>query len=241
MRKRMTCIALALCMLLSLCACGSSKAPVSETPTPATETGKETAAPSEPKEPTENTASDEPADTTPEPESEDDGVDNAAWDTLESMGKIETENGLFYVNITLPADFVGEDVTQESIDAKAGETYTSGKLNDDGSVTYKMTKKQHKAMLDGITESIETSLQDMVDSSDNAFTKIDHNSDFTSFDAHVSTEELGFAESFMVLGFYMYGGMYGIFTGKEVDNISVNFYSASGKLINTANSSDMKG
>ncbi|MDY6365553.1 MAG: hypothetical protein SPL18_02695 [Oscillospiraceae bacterium] len=135
MRKRMICITLALCMLLSLCACGSSKAPVSETPASATETSKETTAPSESGEPTENTASDEPADTTPEPESEDDGVDNAAWDTLESMGKIETENGLFYVNITLPADFVGEDVTQESIDAKAGETYTSGKLNDDGSVT----------------------------------------------------------------------------------------------------------
>ena len=241
MRKRMICCALALCLLLSLCACGSSKAPATQAPAPAAESGKETTVPSDSGVPAENTDANEPADTTPEPESEDDGIDDAAWDTLESMGKIETENGLFYVSITLPADFVDEDITQESIDANAGEIYTSGKLNDDGSVTYKMTKKQHKAMLDGITESIETSLQDLVDSSDNAFTKIDHNSDFTTFDAYLSTEELGFAESFMVLSFYMYGGMYSIFTGNEVDNVSVNFYSAGGELISTANSSDMNG
>lgn len=240
MRNRIICLVMALGLLLSLCACGSTADPkVVETQAPVADSGDTT--PAEAADSAEGTNSESVADPVPAQENEDDGIDDAAWDKLESMGKIETENGLFYVSITLPADFVGEDVTQESIDAKAGENYTSGKLNDDGSVTYKMTKKQHKAMLDSISESIEKSLQEMIDSPDYAFTEITHNDNYTSFDVHLSTEELGFAESFMVLGFYMYGGMYNVFTGQEVDNIEVNFYSSSGKLINTANSSDMQG
>lgn len=216
MRKNIVCIILALCMLLALCACGGSSS-------------------SEEK----NRDSGDTADISA-PKNEDDTIDDEAWDDLSSLGRIETENGLFYVSITLPEAFVGEDVTQASIDANAGRTYTSGKLNDDGSVTYKMTKKQHKAMLESISGNIEETLQKMIDSPDYSFTRITHNSDFTSFDVYVDAEEVGFAESLMVLGFYMYGGMYSVFTGKEVENVAVNYYSSSGALIRTANSSDMK-
>jgi hypothetical protein len=61
------------------------------------------------------------------------------------------------------------------------------------------------------------------------------------FDAYLSTEEVGLAESFMVMGFYMYGGMYGLLFGHQADNIAVNYYSPSGNLISTANSSEMGG
>ena len=169
---------------------------------------------------------------------EEDTVEDASWDELESLGMIETENGLFYVSITLPKDLVGENVTQESIDQAAGDTYTSGKVNEDGSVTYRMTKKQHKAMLDGITKSIDDALQEMAASGDMAVSEVTHNKDFTSFDVKLTTEEIGLAEGFMVMALYMYGGMYSIFTGKR-SNITVNYYSASGKLIETANSADL--
>ena len=104
-----------------------------------------------------------------------------------------------------------------------------------------MTEKLKTRMLDEFTKSIDDGLQELVDSPDYAFTKITHNSDFTSFDAYLSTEEVGFTESFMVIGFYMYGGIYSIFSGRTVDNIAVNYYSASGNLISTANSSEMGG
>lgn len=40
---------------------------------------------------------------------------------------------------------------------------------------------------------------------------------------------------------YMYGGMYHIFNGTEVDNIAVGFINeATGEIINTANSRDME-
>lgn len=230
--KRTISIIMALLLVLSLCACGSSNTNEIASSQPS-QAGA-----------TQGTESSPDAPETTEPSaqpSEEDLIDDAAWDELESLGRIETENGLFYVSITMPAEFVGSDITQESIDANAGEMYTSGKLNEDGSVTYKMTKKQHKAMLETIAQSIEDGLQELVDSSDYAFTKITHNDDFTQFDAYLSTEEVGFTEGFMAMGFYMYGGMYSLFTGRDVDNIAVNYYSASGNLISTANSSEMGG
>ena len=172
---------------------------------------------------------------------EEDLIVDEAWDELESLGKIETENGIFFVSITLPADIAGEEVTQESLDAKAGENYISARLNDDGSVTYKMTKAQHKAMLDGMVESMDEALQELTDSDQYAFADIRHNSDFTSFDVTLDTNELGLTESFMVVAFYMYGGIYGLFSGHEADNIQVNFYSPDGTLINTGNSKDLEG
>lgn len=196
-------------------------------------------------EPAEEPAKDETAseivpEETEETVIEEETVDDPAWDELESLGKIETENGLFFVSITLPADFVGEEVTQESIDANAGTNYTSGKLNEDGSVTYRMTKAQHGAMLDSISQSIEDSLKEMTESDDYAFKDITHNDDFTSFDVTLTTEELGITESFMVIAFYMYGGMYSIFTGKQKD-ITVNYYSSNGDLLNTGSSADLAG
>ncbi len=94
-------------------------------------------------------------------------------------------------------------------------------------------------MLDYNTKSIDGALREMVDSSDYAFTKITHNDDFTVFDAYLSTEEVGLAEGFMAVGFYMYGGLYALFTGRQADNIAVNYYAAGGNLISTANSSEM--
>lgn len=229
--KKVLSALLALLLVFSLCACGGSPSAggTTTTNTDTTATGNT------------ETATTSSQEETPASVNEEDAIDDSAWDELESLGRIETENGLFYVSITLPAEFVGSDITQESIDANAGEMYTSGKLNDDGSVTYKMTKKQHKAMLDNIIQSIDEGLQEMVDSSDYAFTKITHNDDFTVFDAYLSTEEVGFTEGFMAMGFYMYGGMYGLFSGHQTDNIAVNYYSPSGNLISTANSSEMGG
>jgi len=169
---------------------------------------------------------------------EEDMIDDPAWDTFESLGQVETENGLFFVTVTLPADLAGEEVTQESIDAGAGETYTSGKLNEDGSVTYRMTKRQHKNMLDTLASGMDEALKEMCESDDYAISEITHNNDFTEFDVKLTTEELGFAEGFLVLGLYMYGGMYSIFRGKQSD-IKVNYYSSSGELLETANSADL--
>lgn len=49
------------------------------------------------------------------------------------------------------------------------------------------------------------------------------------------------AESFSVIAFYMYGGIYNVLNGEEIDNISVTFINAdSGEVISVSNSSDME-
>ena len=168
----------------------------------------------------------------------DDGIDDSAWDELEAVGNIQTENGILTASITIPAELVGDEMTQEELDANAESSYISAKLNEDGSVTYKLTKQQHKAMLDDFVETMDQSIQEMLDSEDYAFTDIKYNDDYTQFDVTLSTDEVGFAEGFAALAFYVYGGMYGIFSGHTADNITVNYYDANGNLIESANSND---
>jgi hypothetical protein len=159
---------------------------------------------------------------------------------LEAIGAVEVENGLLTVSVTLPTDFVTDEVTQEKLDADAGDNYLSAKLNEDGSVTYKMTKAQHRAMLDGITEGMEESLQEMINDDEKyGIAKINHNGTYSVFDVTMDTDKLGLGDSFTVIAFYMYGGMYGIFSGNRADNVIVNFYDPAGNLIQTGNSANM--
>lgn len=159
---------------------------------------------------------------------------------LEALGDVEVDEGLFNVELTIPKDFIGE-TTQEELDKIASEKgYKSATLNEDGSVTYIINKKQHKEMLDGITQSIDESLAEMVGSESYPnITNVEANSDYTHFTVTTKNTELDMAESFSVMGFYMYGGMYGIFSGKEVENVQVDFVNAdTGEIIESANSKD---
>lgn len=70
-------------------------------------------------------------------------------------------------------------------------------------------------------------------------TNVSANDDFTNFTVTVSADELGLAESMSVIGLYMYGGLYGIFSGQTPDNIHVDFVNAdSGEVISSADSSE---
>ena len=164
-----------------------------------------------------------------------------AMSDLEAIGDIKVEQELFDVTITVPADFVGT-ITQEELDAKSVENGYKATLNDDGSVTYVMTKKQHTQMMDDISKSLNDSLAEMVGSEDYPnITAITANADFTKFTVTTKNTEPDFAESFAVIAFYTYGGMYHIFNGTTVDNILVEYVNAdSGEVISTANSKDME-
>lgn len=165
---------------------------------------------------------------------------NADMAALEAIGDVEVKNGFLTVSITLPKGFVTDEVSQKKLDAEAGDNYLSAKLNEDGSVTYKLTKAQHGAMLKGITKSMAESLQEMINDDEKyGIAEIKHNDTYSVFDVTMDTDTLGLADSFTLLAFYMYGGMYGIFSGNKVDNVIVNFYDPTGKLIKSGNSADM--
>ena len=74
-------------------------------------------------------------------------------------------------------------------------------------------------------------------------TNIETNDDFTVFTVTTKSTELSLSESFSVMGFYMYGGMYGAFNGADPDtfDVRVDFVNAdSGEIIDTASLSDVQ-
>lgn len=158
---------------------------------------------------------------------------------LSGIGETEVENGIVFVKITLSQDFVGTDITQEEIDAKAGESYTSGKLNPDGSVTYKMTHSQYNSMLSEMSAAVDEGIQELVDEETLSIESVSHNAKYTQFDVTLSTTTLGFSDMFTAYVFYLYGGMMGIMTGERGADIVVNYYDPAGNLIESGHSANM--
>ena len=169
-------------------------------------------------------------------ETSDDGMKE-----LEALGDVNVDKGLFNVTLNIPKDYVGE-TTQKELDELAKEKgFKSITLNSDGSATYVMNKAQHEELLSGIRDSINSSLQEMVDSEEYPnITKIEANEDFTNFTVTTKNKELDFAETLGIVTFYMCGGMYAVFSGKEVENVHVDYVNAdSGEIIDSGDSKDM--
>lgn len=214
--KKLLAAALAATLALNLCACSSS-GQAEPSPAPAASESQASAG--------ESTSE------------ASDGMED-----LESLGDIEVDKNLFDVVITMPADLVGE-TTQEELDRQAAESGVhSITLNEDGSATYVMSKEQHKKLLEDTRQSIRTSLDEMVGSEDYPnITSIEANDDFTSFTVTTTSTEVSFTEAFSVIGLYMYGGIYGIFSGETPDNIHVDFVNAdTGEIMESSDSKDME-
>ena len=175
--------------------------------------------------------------TSPSPEASEDALQNDL-DELSKIGEVEVKDGILTVSITLPSSFLG-DVTQEDLDNDAGASYVSAKLNDDGSVTMKLTKAQYEEMMQEIVEEVDSSINELKEDENCTITDIKQNDDYTVFDVTLSSNEVGLYDAFSVIGFYMYGGMYAVFKGVKVDNIVVNFYDPDGNLITSSNSSEL--
>lgn len=174
----------------------------------------------------------------------DDATESSAESTedIAALGDIEVEENIFDVEITIPADYV-ESTTQEEVDQEAAEAGVhSATLNEDGSVTYVMSKAQHKKMLEDTRASIQQSLSDMVGSEEYPnITNIETNDDFTKFTVTTSSTELSIEESFSVVAYYMYSGVYGIFSGVTPENVHVDFVNAdTGEIIESSDSQDME-
>ncbi len=159
---------------------------------------------------------------------------------LDALGDIEVEKELFDVNLTIPAQYIGE-LDQAKLQQQAAEGGYKITMNDDGSATYTMTKSQHKKLLEEMSSTINSSLSEMISSGNYPnFTDIVANEDFTNFTVTTKSTELDMNESFSTVALYMYGGMYGIFNGKTPENIHIDFINAdSGEIIESTDSSNM--
>jgi hypothetical protein len=214
--KRLVALTAAAALALSLAAC--STAP-STADTPA-ETPAPTAAP------------------TTEP---DISLQEAA-DAISTAEQIEVDDNLFDVTLTLPADYASDITAEEIAQQVADGKVHTGVLNDDGSVTYTMSKAQHAALLESIAAELRSTLDDMIGSTDYPnLTAIETNDDFTDFTVYTTTQPgaMGLSDEMSVLIYYTCGKMYGIVSGQEPDNIHVDILNAeSGELVSAHDSRD---
>ena len=158
-----------------------------------------------------------------------------------SSAIFETNKGLFTVDLTVPADYAGNHTQQELNETAEEFGYDSITLNVDGSITYKMTKRQHEELMDETRKEINNQLQDMIGGEDYpSFTDIKANSDFTEFTVTTTSEDLNMTESMSIFVFYTYGGLYSAFSGKDIDNIHVKYVNQNtGNVISEADSKDL--
>lgn len=160
-------------------------------------------------------------------------------DTNESYQLISS-SGLFNVALTIPAEYV-EGTTQKELNKQAKEgIFKSATLNKDGSVTYVMSKSQHKEMLNTLNDSIADELNKIPNSTDYPnVTKVEANDDYTKFTVTTASTELSFEEQFLSVQLYIYGGMYNAFNNLSpvisVDYVNVD----SGATIYSGKSSDI--
>ncbi|MGI8350125.1 hypothetical protein NiCM35_10105 [Niallia circulans] len=136
--------------------------------------------------------------------------------------KMNVDKGLSNVEITLPASlFEGEDIDSVIADVeKEGIKVTK---NEDGSLTYKMSKAKHKEMMKEMEASLEESIKEIKESDDYVSIKdITHNKAFSEFTLVVDKKKYEDSmDSFAIFTLGITGMMYQVYSGVDPDDYQV--------------------
>ena len=139
--------------------------------------------------------------------------------------EVSVDKGLLNVGVTLPESFFADTTEEEIISSAKEEGIKEAKVNEDGSVTYVMSKSKHKEMMKEIKEEMASNVEDIVTSGDYPSIKeISYNKDFSEFDIKVDREayENGL-DGFAIFGLVLSGAYYGAFEGKAEDDLKLTF------------------
>jgi outer membrane murein-binding lipoprotein Lpp len=129
---------------------------------------------------------------------------------------IQVDEGLLTVDITFPESLVNmgeQKMTQAKVDAAVKESgYLAGKLNEDGSVTYTMTKLKQQELLSSARKSFDEAIQAAID--ENPTVKsITRSDDFSEIKIEVSKQDM--TNGFLGLSFAFTAYFYQVLDGKE--------------------------
>lgn len=114
------------------------------------------------------------------------------------------------IDVTLPASFFDEEGMAEVNERAKENGVKEVTVNDDGSVTYKMTENAHKKMLKEVKKSIDKTIKETLEDKTNypSFADITYNDEVTEFEVSVDQASYGALESFGILPLYVSGGLY---------------------------------
>ena len=216
--KKTLALLLALLLLFSLAACSGEKT----TPAPATDApasgAPETAAP-ETAAPAEGTEQPDEGSAAPTPGAEEGETQPEA--TQAPDGQDEE-----IVTITMSPDFFDTEATEEELKASAlEEGFLDAKLNEDGTLTYTMTRAKQQELLTTLMEGLETGIQEMTEGEEAvpSFKRIEYTDDLSSFDIFIDPEQYGDFDAFYALTLAFYGATYQAFSGNTEADSRVRF------------------
>ena len=163
---------------------------------------------------------------------------NKGVKSTSSNDGISVDKNLFSVDVTIPASFYEDQkITQAELDADAAKKgYGKAKLNSDGSVSFRMSKAQHKAALAEMKKSVDDYIQESVNESPKIFKKISYNSNMTEINISVDKAnfEDNFAAGFVGFGIAFQASFYQMFNGTQTPKTELNLIDAStGKVFDT--------
>ena len=175
---------------------------------------------------------------------------NASSDTADGSNEsISVDKNVLSVEITIPASMYGEEgANEESLeidkDAYPDLEYT---INDDGSVTYKMSKSTHQKFLDELKASLDEGFQELTDQESDSyvasFTEISYNDDLSVFNVIVDPEAYTSWDTLYALSLEIAGMYYQAFTGVDSDDlfVEVNFINeTTNEIIDTINTDSLQ-
>lgn len=162
--------------------------------------------------------------------------DTEETESNEEGGGVSVDEGLFNVEVTIPSSFFeGEDPEQVAANVDNAEEAT---VNDDGSITYKMSKAQHEEMMEEVGTSVEEATTTITESGDYpSIQAIETSDNYDQFNVQVDRE--AYENSFdgiatMTLG--VVGSLYQLFNGEDPDSYEVIIEmedAESGEVFNT--------
>lgn len=165
-------------------------------------------------------------------------AENASEETSQDES-FKVDKGLLNVDVTIPASFFeGQDIDSAIAEAKK-EGIKEAVKNDDGSVTYKMTKSKHKEMIKELETGILETVEEIKTSTDNptSIKDVTYNKSFSEFTLMVNKEE--FENSFDAMasfGLAITGMYYQLFSGVDPEKFKVTVIfkdESNGEVINT--------
>ena len=145
------------------------------------------------------------------------------------------------VTIVIPTVYEDVETQQEADEIRDRNGYESAVLEEDGSLVIVMSRSQFDEMIREFKENVDKGISEIINAGGNSsIEKIEYNDDYSVFTVTVSDEELGIIERQAADELIMYGTLYHVYTGNDVDQIRVDYISASsGEIIETADSGDL--
>lgn len=134
------------------------------------------------------------------------------------------EKDLKNIEIKVPASFYeGEDIDAIIKDAKEKNKYIKVEKNNDGSVTYIMSREKHNALMKEMKESTASNVKEIeTDSEIPSVLKISFNSNFSEFTVTVDKKEFENSfDGFAVFSLGIAGMFYQVFDGTAEEDLKV--------------------